>query len=156
MKKTKRRWQEDDVMRIITIVNMLINAPFEEMSVVTLKTINNSLITLMITVILGSCFFLIDWLSFSYSETERERVRFKLNVEGQEGERILDVDGQGGWEVLKIGQILWTSYVYYLLVFSFWVLEKGKWWEWWQQFWNIASFLRRYCSRVSLDCTRPT
>ena len=73
----------------------------------------------MITVILGSCFFLIDWLSFSYSETERERVRFKLNVEGQGGERILDVDGQGGWEVLKIGQILWTSYVYYLLVFSF-------------------------------------
>ena len=27
----------------------------------------------MITVILGSCFLLIDWLSFGYSEWERER-----------------------------------------------------------------------------------
>ena len=55
----------------------------------------------MITVILRSCFLLIDWLSFGYSERERERererekggggVRLKLNVEGQGGERILDL-----------------------------------------------------------------
>ena len=78
---------------------------------------NNSLITLMITVILRSCFLLIDWLSFGYSEREREREREKgggggggggeiesggegggqrgcrlnLNVEGQGCERILDL-----------------------------------------------------------------
>ena len=39
-------------------------------------------------------------------------VRLKLDVQGQGGGRILDVDGQEGWGVLKIGQFLWTSYVY--------------------------------------------
>ena len=39
----------------------------------------------------------------------------KLDVQGQRGERISDVDGQGGWGVLKIGHFLWTSYVYHPL-----------------------------------------
>ena len=46
----------------------------------------------------------------------RERgVRLKLDVQSQVGERILDVDGQGGYGVLKIGQFSWTSYVYHPL-----------------------------------------
>ena len=40
-----------------------------------------------------------------------ERRGLKWNVQGQGGEKILDVDGQGGWRVLKIGQ-----YVYHPLV----------------------------------------
>ena len=43
-----------------------------------------------ILVILGSCFLLIDGLSF-----EEETVRLKLDVQDLRGERILDVDGQG-------------------------------------------------------------
>ena len=39
-------------------------------------------------------------------------VLLKLDVQGQVGERILDVDGQGGWGVLKIRQFSWTSYLY--------------------------------------------
>ena len=35
--------------------------------------------------------------------------RLKLGVQGQGGGRILDVDGQGGWGVLKTGQFSWTS-----------------------------------------------
>ena len=31
-------------------------------------------------------------------------VRLKLDVQDQGGGRILDVDGQGGWGVLKSGQ----------------------------------------------------
>ena len=46
-------------------------------------------------VILGLCFLLTDWLSFR----EGEKVRLKLDVQGQEGGRILDVVGQGGWGV---------------------------------------------------------
>ena len=61
-------------------------------------------------VILGLCFPLIDWLSFG----EKKGVRLKLDVQGQEGGRILDVDGQGRLGVLKIGQFSWTSYVYHL------------------------------------------
>ena len=78
----------------------------------------------MITVILGSCFFLIDWLSFGYSETERERVRFKLNVEGQGGERILDVDGQGGVGGLEN----WTNFmdIICVLSLSFFFLSFGE------------------------------
>ena len=38
--------------------------------------------------------------------------RLKLDVQGQEGGKILDVDGQGGWGVLIIRQFSWTSYVY--------------------------------------------
>ena len=38
-------------------------------------------------------------------------VRLKLDVQGQGGERILDVDRRGG--VLKIGQFSWISYVYH-------------------------------------------
>ena len=37
----------------------------------------------------------------------------KLDVQGQRGGKMLDVDGQGG--VLKIGQFSWTSYVYHSL-----------------------------------------
>ena len=48
-----------------------------------------------IMVILGLCFLLTDWLSFR----EGEKVRLKLDVQGQEGGRILDVVGQGGWGV---------------------------------------------------------
>ena len=39
-------------------------------------------------------------------------VRLKLDVQGQGGGKVLDVDGQRGWEVLKIRQFLWTSYMY--------------------------------------------
>ena len=49
----------------------------------------------------------IDWLSFGGG------VHMKLDFQGQGGGRILDVDGQGGWVVLKIGQFSWTSYVYH-------------------------------------------
>ena len=42
----------------------------------------------------------------------RGGVRLKLDVQGQGDGRILDVAGQGGWGVLKIGQFWWTSYVY--------------------------------------------
>ena len=42
-------------------------------------------------VMLGLCFLLIDWLSFE----EGGRVRLKLDVQCQESEKILDVDGQG-------------------------------------------------------------
>ena len=44
-------------------------------------------------------------------EKKRERgegARLKLDVQGQSSGRILDVDGQVGWGVLKIGQF---SYV---------------------------------------------
>ena len=37
----------------------------------------------------------------------------KLHVQRQECERMSDVDGQGGWGILKIGQFSWSSYVYY-------------------------------------------
>ena len=59
------------------------------------------------------CFLLIDWLSFEEGKGGG-RVRLKLHVQRQGGGRSLDVDGQGGrgWKVLKIGQFLWTSYVY--------------------------------------------
>ena len=40
-------------------------------------------------------------------------VRLELEVQGQGDGRILDLDGQGGWVVLKIEQFSWTSYVYY-------------------------------------------
>ena len=40
-------------------------------------------------------------------------VRLKLDVQGQGGGRILDVDGQRGWGVLKTEQFLLTSYVYH-------------------------------------------
>ena len=39
----------------------------------------------------------------------------KLDVQYQEGGRILDVNGQGRLGVLKIGQFSWTLYVYHLL-----------------------------------------
>ena len=39
-------------------------------------------------------------------------VRLKLDVQGKRGGKILDVDRQGGWRVLKIGQFSWRSYVY--------------------------------------------
>ena len=37
----------------------------------------------------------------------------KLDVQGQGIGRILDVDGQGGWGVLKTRQFSWTSYMYH-------------------------------------------
>ena len=36
----------------------------------------------------------------------------KIGRPGQGGRNILDLDGQGGWGVLKIKQFSWTSYVY--------------------------------------------
>ena len=44
-----------------------------------------------------------DWLSSG----ERGGFRFKLDVQIS-----MDVAGQGGVVVLKIGQLLWKSYVY--------------------------------------------
>ena len=35
-----------------------------------------------------------------------ERGSFEIGRQGQGSGRILDVDGQGGWGVLKIGQFL--------------------------------------------------
>ena len=40
---------------------------------------------------------------------------FKLDMQGQGGGKILDVDGQGRLEVLKIRLFLWVSYVYHSL-----------------------------------------
>ena len=40
-------------------------------------------------------------------------VRLKLDVQGQGGGRILDVDRQGGVGGLENGQFSWISYVYY-------------------------------------------
>ena len=58
-------------------------------------------------VILGLCFLLTDWLSFR----EGEKVRLKLDVQGQEGGRILDVVGQGGggyfWHVTASSSLLY-------------------------------------------------
>ena len=42
----------------------------------------------------------------------REGVRLKLDVQGQGGGEIPDVDEQGRWEVLIIRQFSRTSYVY--------------------------------------------
>ena len=53
-----------------------------------------------------------------FQDVQIKQVRLKLNVQGQEGGKILDVAGQGGWWVLKIGQFLWTSYVYRPLLIS--------------------------------------
>ena len=64
-----------------------------------------------IIVILGLCFLLFDCLSSE--EAGGRGVRLKLNVQGQGGGRILDVDEQMGWGVLKIGQFSWKSYVYH-------------------------------------------
>ena len=72
------------------------------------------------------------WIMFSFNWLviiwrEGGEVHLKLDVQGQVGRRILDVDGQGEWEVLKIGQLSWKSYV---------VIPKV--WRMWK--WN-ASFL---------------
>lgn len=48
-------------------------------------------------VILRLCFLITD-LCFHYLE----RVRLKMDVQGQKGGRILNVDGQGGWGVLNM------------------------------------------------------
>ena len=66
-------------------------------------------------VILGLCFLLNDWLSFGEERGRGGVVRLKLDVQGRGTERILDVDGQGGWGVLKIGHFSWTSYAYHPL-----------------------------------------
>ena len=47
------------------------------------------------------------WIMFSFNWLVviwRGGCRLKLDVQGQGGGRILDVDGHGGWVVLKIGQ----------------------------------------------------
>ena len=44
-----------------------------------------------------------------------KRVRLKLDIQGQGYGKMLDVDGQGGWGVLKIRQFSWTSYVHHPL-----------------------------------------
>ena len=55
--------------------------------------------------------FSVNWLVIIWSGGGE--VCLKLDVQGQEGGRILDVDGQGGWSVLKIVQFWWTLYVYH-------------------------------------------
>ena len=40
------------------------------------------------------------------------RGRLKLDAQCEGGGRILDVDGQEGFRILKIGRFWWTSYVY--------------------------------------------
>ena len=39
-------------------------------------------------------------------------IRLELDVQGEGGGKILDVDGQEEQGVLKIGQFSWTSYMY--------------------------------------------
>ena len=43
---------------------------------------------------------------------EEGKVHLKLDVQVQGGGSVLDLDGKGGWGVLKIRQFSWTSYVY--------------------------------------------
>ena len=43
---------------------------------------------------------------------EEGGVRLKLDVQGQGGGKMWDVDGQGEWGVLKVRSFSWTSYVY--------------------------------------------
>ena len=57
---------------------------------------DNELYWQHIIVILGSCFFLTDWLSFGEMV-----VRLKLDVQGLGGGKILNVDGQKGGVGLK-------------------------------------------------------
>ena len=57
-------------------------------------------------VILRLCFLITD-LCFHYLE----RVRLKMDVQGQKGGRILNVDGQGGCGVLRSRQFSWMSNV---------------------------------------------
>ena len=48
---------------------------------------------------LGFVFVLILFFVLSHARSIRKRrVRLKLYVQGQEGEKISDVDGQGGYE----------------------------------------------------------
>ena len=54
------------------------------------------------------------WVSHVRGDTHMTST-LKLDVQGQEGGRILDADGQGRWGVLKIGKFSWTSYVYHPL-----------------------------------------
>ena len=58
-----------------------------------------------------------DWLSFGRVVGEGGGgggwwFRLKLDVQGQGGGRILDVDGQGVQGVLKIAQFSWKSYLH--------------------------------------------
>ena len=50
---------------------------------------------------------LIDWLSFP------EEGLFEIGRSRPGGGKILDVDGEGGLRVLKIGQFSWTLYMYH-------------------------------------------
>ena len=63
-------------------------------------------------------FSLTDWLSFGEGAGG---IRLKLDVKVQEGGRILEVAGRGGWGVMKIGRFSWTSYVYSPLTMFFWL-----------------------------------
>ena len=48
------------------------------------------------------CFLLIYWLSFGERERERGGFHLKLDAQGHEGGRILDVDGRRGGESWKL------------------------------------------------------
>ena len=48
----------------------------------------------------------------------------ELDVQGQGGGRKLAVNGQGGWEVLKIGQFSWASYVYHPLLYCYFIIQS--------------------------------
>ena len=59
------------------------------------------------------------WIMFSFNWLViilEKGVRLKLDVQDQGMEKCLDVDGQGGWGVLKIGQFWWKSCVYHALI----------------------------------------
>ena len=51
-------------------------------------------------------------LLFAGEGVGRRGWRLKLDVTDEGDRKMLDVDGQGGWVVLKIRQFSWTSYVY--------------------------------------------
>ena len=53
------------------------------------------------------------------AESNLTGVRLKLDVQGQGGRKISDIDGQGDKGVLKIRQFSWTSYVYHPLLLLF-------------------------------------
>ena len=59
-------------------------------------------------------------------ERKRGGRRLKLDIQDQEGGRILGVDEQGRWGVLKIGQSSWTSYVYHPLCSTLDQIEEQR------------------------------
>ena len=67
-------------------------------------------------------YFLLIYYDLEAGRSSREGERLKLDVQGQGGKRIWDVNGQGVWGVLKITQIfmdvLCVSFLLVLLFFQ--------------------------------------